>query len=111
MSFCSVRSLLLHFSGNQKIDAGQPVYRLVTDEEWTVTVRLTSDLAQTFQKKMNGEDSLSVEVRFLKDNKDLCLQQNTVPFICIQGNFFIAVLIRLCLELGRRNRGAFGRWL
>ena len=58
-------------SGNQKIDAGQPVYRLVTDEEWTVTVRLTSDLAQTFQKKMNGEDSLSVEVRFLKDNKDL----------------------------------------
>ena len=24
-------------SGNQKIDAGQPVYRLVTDEEWTVT--------------------------------------------------------------------------
>lgn len=58
-------------SGNQKIDAGQPVYRLVTDEEWTVTVRLTSDLAQTFQTKMNGEDSLSVEVRFLKDNKDL----------------------------------------
>ena len=58
-------------SGNQKIDVGQPVYRLVTDEEWTVTVRLTSDLAQTFQKKMNGEDSLSVEVRFLKDNKDL----------------------------------------
>lgn len=56
-------------SGNQKIDAGQPVYRLVTDEEWTVTVRLTSDLAETFQKKMNGEDSLSVEVKFLKDNK------------------------------------------
>lgn len=56
-------------SGNQKIDAGQPVYRLVTDEEWTVTIRLTSDLAQTFQKKMNGEDSLSVEVKFLKDNK------------------------------------------
>lgn len=58
-------------SGNQKIDAGQPAYRLVTDEEWTVTVRLTSDLAQTFQKKMNGEDSLSVEVKFLKDNKSL----------------------------------------
>ena len=56
-------------SGNQKIDAGQPVYRLVTDEEWTVTIRLTSDLAETFQKKMNGEDSLSVEVKFLKDNK------------------------------------------
>ena len=58
-------------SGNQKIDAGQPVYRLVTDEEWTVTVQLTSDLAQTFQKKMNGEDSLAVEVKFLKDNKSL----------------------------------------
>ena len=56
-------------SGNQKIDAGQPVYRLVTDEEWTVTIRLTSDLAETFHKKMNGEDSLSVEVKFLKDNK------------------------------------------
>ena len=53
-------------SGNQKIDAGQPVYRLVTDEEWTVTIRLTSDLAETFQKKMNGEDSLSVEVKFLQ---------------------------------------------
>ena len=56
-------------SGNQKIDAGQPVYRLVTDEEWTVTIRLTSDLAETFQNKMNWEYSLSVEVKFLKDNK------------------------------------------
>ena len=58
-------------SGNQKVDAGQPVYRLVTDEEWSVTVPLTSDLVQTFQKKMNGEDTLSVEVKFLKDNKSL----------------------------------------
>ncbi len=56
---------------NQYVEAGNPVYRLITSEDWTVTIKLTSELEKTFLEKMNGKDSLSVEVRFLKDNKDL----------------------------------------
>lgn len=58
-------------TGNQKIEAGQPVYRLITDEEWSVTVKLTSELVKVFKNKMNGEDTLSVQVRFLRDNRSM----------------------------------------
>lgn len=58
-------------TNNRKVSAGDPVYRIVTDEEWTLVIKLTKELEETFLEKMKGESTLSVRVKFTKDNESV----------------------------------------
>lgn len=53
------------FQNNTKINAGDPVYKLITDENWTLVVELSSDTAASMAEKKY------VKVRFAKDNQTL----------------------------------------
>lgn len=48
---------------NTKVKAGEPVYKLVTDENWTLVIRLDQDMADELA------ETTSVQVRFAKDNE------------------------------------------
>lgn len=53
------------FSNNMKVNAGDPAYKLVTDENWTLVVELSDDTAAALKEKEY------VRVRFKKDNQSL----------------------------------------
>lgn len=53
------------FQNNSKINAGDPVYKLITDEEWTLAVRLSQKSIESLAGKN------FVKVRFVKDNQTL----------------------------------------
>lgn len=53
------------FSNNMKISAGEPVYKLVTDEKWTVVVPIKEETATLLKEKK------SIRVRFTKDNQTM----------------------------------------
>lgn len=48
---------------NEKIKKGEPVYKVITSEEWTLMVPLTDKLAATIA------DRSSIKVKFLKDGE------------------------------------------
>lgn len=48
---------------NEKIKKGEPVYKVITSEEWTLMVPLTDKLAATIA------DRTSIKVKFLKDGE------------------------------------------
>ncbi len=50
-------------TANAKVSAGDPVYKLVTGEEWSVVIELSANMSQELKDKDN------VKVRFLKDNQ------------------------------------------
>ena len=58
-------------TNNRKVYAGDPVYRLITDEEWKLVIKLSDELEEAFFDQMDGEDSLFVKVRFTKDNESV----------------------------------------
>lgn len=53
------------FRNNTQIRAGDPVYKLVTDEDWTLVVELSADTAKSLKEKKY------IKVRFAKDNQTL----------------------------------------
>lgn len=55
------------FTNNQKVNAGDPVYKLITSETWTIVTQLSPETAKVFleQKKKN------VQIRMLNDNEKL----------------------------------------
>ena len=48
---------------NQKVQAGDAAYKLITDEEWTLIIELSDDMAQELA------DTTDVQVRFSKDGE------------------------------------------
>lgn len=50
---------------NTKIRAGEPVYKLITDEDWKVAIELSNETAKILSEKKY------VKVRFIKDNQTL----------------------------------------
>lgn len=50
---------------NMKVSVGEPVYKLITSEEWSVVVPITEKTAEELK------DRGSVKVRFLKDNEEM----------------------------------------
>lgn len=57
------------YGDNEKIKAGDPVYRMITSEQWTVVIKLTPEIEQEFREM--EIDSTVVKVRFTKDNKTM----------------------------------------
>lgn len=53
------------FSNNTKVNAGDPVYKLVTDESWKVVTEISRETYKLLA------DEKSVKVRFTKDNQSL----------------------------------------
>lgn len=53
------------FADNVQVDAGAPVYKLVTSENWKLAIQLSEDTAKFLQGKQY------VRVRFTKDNQIL----------------------------------------
>ena len=47
---------------NQWIDSGEPAYKLITDDDWSIIIKLTP------QQARNLSEQTSVTVRFSKDN-------------------------------------------
>lgn len=50
-------------ANNSKVSAGDPVYKLVTDEDWTVVIELDGAMAKELA------DTKNVKVKFSKDNQ------------------------------------------
>lgn len=51
------------FKNNQKVKAGDPVYKLITDDIWTVVIPLSDETAEEMA------ETKRVKVRFSKDNE------------------------------------------
>lgn len=56
---------------NTKVQSGDPVYRLITDEEWTLVIKLTKELETTLREKMGDRKTLAVKVKFTEDNETM----------------------------------------
>ena len=54
-------------SDQMKISTGEPVYKLITDEDWSVIVRLEDDTARELMEK----ESTTLKVRIDKDSETL----------------------------------------
>lgn len=53
----------VNFANNTQVKAGDPIYKLVTDDNWTLAILLDDKTAQSMA------DTKSVKVRFTKDNE------------------------------------------
>lgn len=53
------------FSNNAKVNAGDPVYKLITGESWSLVLEVSQEVYD------NLKDSKTVKVRFAKDNQSL----------------------------------------
>lgn len=56
---------------NTKIKAGDPVYRLITEEDWTLVIPLTQEIETRFTEQMGEKDYLYVTLRVIKDNEKI----------------------------------------
>ena len=54
---------------NMKIKAGDPVYRLIKDENWSVVIQLDDQTKNIYRDQLKEQGSIPVKVRFLKDNE------------------------------------------
>lgn len=56
---------------NTEVKAGDPVYRLVTEENWTLAIPLTEEMETQFLEQMGERDYLYVKLRVIKDNETI----------------------------------------
>lgn len=54
---------------NTKVRAGDPVYRLVTEEDWKLVIPLTEEMETQFLEQMGEKDYLYVKLKVTKDKK------------------------------------------
>lgn len=54
---------------NMKIKAGDPAYRLITNEKWSVVVKIDKDTKNIYKEQLDKKEKIPVKVRFLKDNQ------------------------------------------
>jgi len=53
------------FGNNERVEAGDPMYKLVTEEEWMIVFELNEETAEEL------EDTTLVRVRFARDNEEV----------------------------------------
>lgn len=58
-------------TNNTKVQAGDPVFRLITGEDWTVIIKLTPEMEKTLLDRMGDGTSLSVKIRFDSDDETM----------------------------------------
>lgn len=56
-----------NFENNQKVSAGDPVFKLVTSEYWTVVIPISEETAES----LTNAEKKSIQVKFLQDNETL----------------------------------------
>ena len=56
---------------NTEVKAGDPVYRLVTEENWTLAIPLTEEMETQFLEQMGERDYLYGKLRVIKDNETI----------------------------------------
>lgn len=56
---------------NTKVEAGSPVYRLITEEDWMLVIPLTKEMETQFLEQMGEKDYLYVKLRVTKDNEKI----------------------------------------
>lgn len=56
---------------NTEVKAGEPVYRLITDENWTLVIKLPEEMEKQFRKRMGDRKSLAVKVKFKDDGETM----------------------------------------
>lgn len=57
------------YNNNDKVSSGDPVYKIVTDDKWTLMVELTENIINFFCEGDSTEGS--VKVKFIKDNQSM----------------------------------------
>lgn len=63
--FTKTEYTVKEFYNNMKVSAGDPIYKLITSEDWTLVVPISNNTANELREKT------SVRVRFKKDNETL----------------------------------------
>ena len=62
---------LTTINNNTKVNEGDPVYRLITDEYWKLVIKLDKEMRETLLEKKGEHNYLTIRVRFLKDNETM----------------------------------------
>ena len=62
---------LTTLDNNTKINKGDPVYRLITDEDWKLVIKIDKEMKDTLLEKKGERSYLTIRVRFLKDNETM----------------------------------------
>lgn len=73
------------FTGNRKVSAGDPVYKLVTNDKWYLLIAISKDTQAALSEKK------TVKVNFKKDNQEMkasisFLEQFESPVVCLSFN-------------------------
>lgn len=69
-------------SSNQKVSAGEPIYKLVTDDKWNLLIEVSEETQTALKNKK------TVKVNFKKDNQEMkasitFLKQFDKPVLCL----------------------------
>lgn len=64
------------YTDNMKVNAGDPLYKLITSEEWTVVIKLTKELGDQYNAMYDADQQKYAQVRFTKDNETLWAKLN-----------------------------------
>lgn len=76
-------------NNNHQIQAGDPVYRFITSEKWSIVIKLTPEIEKQFLEQMGDRESMYIRLRMVKDNTTiggfLMIQYDTEnqPYGCI----------------------------
>ena len=58
-------------TNNTEVKSGDPVYRLITDEEWELIIPLSEEMKAMFLEQMGEKEYLYVKLKVLKDKETL----------------------------------------
>lgn len=53
------------FTNNSKIATGDPIYKIVSDNDWQILIPLSNDMAEALQ------DKTTIKINFVKDNQNM----------------------------------------
>ncbi len=56
---------------NTKVKSGEPVYRLITEEDWTLVIKLSQNVEKQLKEQMGEREKIYVKLRVIKDNKQI----------------------------------------
>lgn len=59
------------YTNNTKVSAGEPLYKLITSEEWTVVIKLTPELEEQYNQMYDTDAQKYAQVRFVEDGQTL----------------------------------------
>ena len=59
------------YANNTEVKAGDPLYKLITSEEWTVVIKLTPELEEQYNELYDADKQKYAQVKFTEDNQKL----------------------------------------